>query len=331
MNNPPHEEITKNLDPVANLYDYVVVGHEVGESGTPHLQGYISFKIRYRLATCKKLFPKAHWEPMNGTPQQASDYCKKDGKYYEDGTLPQSAQQQRVAAASKGGKATAANYARMIELCEQRKPNLVKQEFPSEYFRYYHTVKRIMMDNPPELEDLPELKNEWIWGVPGIGKSRLARHENPGCYVKLHNKWWLGYKNEPVVLYDDLDKSEANWIGAFLKQWADHYPFPSETKGDGQVIRPEKIVVTSNYPIEDVFEEAELQAAIKRRFKVRHIVTAPTFPKVVPIVPVPAIPVADLNPGNVDLAIPDDASIEIEDSPLYSDTDGDNSEDSISV
>jgi len=281
----------------------------------------------------KKYLPTAHFEPMNGTPQQASDYCKKDGDYHEEGTLPISQQQAR----SKGGKATAATYAKIIDLCERRQTNLVKQEFPSEYFRYYHTVKRIMMDNPPQLEDLTELKHEWIWGVPGIGKSRLARQENPDCYVKLHNKWWLGYKNEPVVLYDDLDKSEAHWLGAFLKTWADHYPFIAETKGDGQLIRPEKIVITSNYPIEDVFEESELQAAIKRRFKVRHIVTPPTFTKsVVVATPVDDAPAESIGP--IDLALisfeEDDQFLtptEFQPSPddaLYSDTE---SQDSLSI
>lgn len=129
------------------------------------------------------------------------------------------------------------------------------------------------MDNPSKVQDLPVLDNQWIWGQPGIGKSRKARQENPGCYIKLHNKWWLGYKGEDVVLYDDLGRTDATWIGEFLKQWADHYPFPAETKGDGMVIRPRRIIVTSNYSIQELFGHDEsLCEAVTRRFKSVYLV-----------------------------------------------------------
>ena len=66
--------------------EYIVYGKEVGESGTPHLQGFLHF-ANPRIMP-KKLIPRAHWEPLRGTPKQASDYCKKDGDFYEHGTLP---------------------------------------------------------------------------------------------------------------------------------------------------------------------------------------------------------------------------------------------------
>ena len=36
---------------------YLVYGEEVGESGTPHHQGYAAFKNRRRLNQCKELSP----------------------------------------------------------------------------------------------------------------------------------------------------------------------------------------------------------------------------------------------------------------------------------
>jgi len=70
-------------------YDYLVIGHESGESGTPHLQGYCIFKSRLRLPNVKLLLgPRCHVEASKGTPEQASTYCKKDDDFFEHGELP---------------------------------------------------------------------------------------------------------------------------------------------------------------------------------------------------------------------------------------------------
>lgn len=68
---------------------YLVYGREVGENGTPHLQGYFILNERKSLAFCKRCFHgTAHLEVSRGTPEQASEYCKKDGDVYEQGELP---------------------------------------------------------------------------------------------------------------------------------------------------------------------------------------------------------------------------------------------------
>lgn len=65
-------------------FTYVIMGKEVGESGTPHLQGYAEFSKVTKLAGIGKLF-KMHTEVTRGTAVQAIDYCKKDGDWVEKG------------------------------------------------------------------------------------------------------------------------------------------------------------------------------------------------------------------------------------------------------
>jgi len=242
----------------------MVLGKEVGDEGTPHIQGYVAFKTKLRFNAVKRIIPRAHLEVMRGTPAQAADYCKKDGNWAEDGIVPKHQ-------GASGGKATQQKYKNTIAYAKTRDLEKIEEEAPDMYLRFYNVIKRIGKDNPPQVQDLDVLDNEWIWGEPDTGKSRTARRENPGFYDKSLNKWWEGYQDEEVVLIDDIDKETAKWMGNFLKRWADHYPFPAEEKFGAKVLRPKRIIVTSNYSIEQLFDHDEqLCAALKRRFKVRH-------------------------------------------------------------
>lgn len=57
-----------------------IVGKEVGESGTPHLQGFVYFVKKHRP---KEIFKneKIHWEKSKGSDDDNADYCSKDGNY----------------------------------------------------------------------------------------------------------------------------------------------------------------------------------------------------------------------------------------------------------
>jgi len=76
---------------------YIVFQHEIcPKTGKEHLQGYVEFgrSQRWNKLTVEvgRDF-RPHIEPRNGTPQQASDYCKKlesrkpGTEPFEDGVL----------------------------------------------------------------------------------------------------------------------------------------------------------------------------------------------------------------------------------------------------
>ncbi len=58
-----------------------VIGDEVGENGTPHLQMYFRVKNAISFNTLKKLNPRLHIEKSRGTLAHNYCYCTKDSKY----------------------------------------------------------------------------------------------------------------------------------------------------------------------------------------------------------------------------------------------------------
>lgn len=73
---------------IGSTIKYLVIGREVGESGTSHLQGFIQFTKKIRLSQVKGFVGAgAHCEVMRGTATQASMYCKKDDDWQEFGTI----------------------------------------------------------------------------------------------------------------------------------------------------------------------------------------------------------------------------------------------------
>lgn len=69
---------------------YIVVGRELGEEHTPHLQGYIHFKDAISFRQCKRLLgDRAHIEKSQGTAAENRTYCTKDGDYFECGIMPE--------------------------------------------------------------------------------------------------------------------------------------------------------------------------------------------------------------------------------------------------
>lgn len=260
INNPQPD--FKDLDRLLN-WVYLIAGEEIcPETGTPHLQCFICYKVRTKFTTIKNQLPRAHIEQMGqySTPEKAAAYCRKDGLSFEVGTIPD------YKGGASGGKKKAVNYQGMIEAAKEGDMEGVREIDPGAYVRHYHAFKRIMQDNPVKVDDLEHPCGIWYYGPPGVGKSYKARKFYPDHYDKPLNKWWDGYRGEPSVILDDVDISHAQWIGGLLKRWADRYSFPAEQKGTTVQIRPKDIIVTSNYKIEEIFQDATLCKAIQRRF-----------------------------------------------------------------
>lgn len=88
LNNYTQDDFDRFLTTPEGL-TYCCVGKEVGESGTPHLQGFLSYRHPQRLSSLRSSWftGRAHWESAR-YPYQAAEYCKKEGDFVEHGNPP---------------------------------------------------------------------------------------------------------------------------------------------------------------------------------------------------------------------------------------------------
>ena len=82
-----HEFLSSEFRRESERYFYIV-GKEVGESGTPHLQGYIALKDKKKkfrplpkFAVIRNEKQAMHFERAKGNREQNYKYCSKDGDF----------------------------------------------------------------------------------------------------------------------------------------------------------------------------------------------------------------------------------------------------------
>lgn len=87
LNNYTPEDVDRLSASIPSV-DYLIFGREVGENGTPHLQGLVVFKRRLRLTQVIAAIGQAHCT-ITRQLENAIEYCKKEGDFVEVGSLPQ--------------------------------------------------------------------------------------------------------------------------------------------------------------------------------------------------------------------------------------------------
>ncbi|APA62654.1 putative replication protein [uncultured virus] len=240
LNNPTDLE-RDQLEAIGNELPepivYLVYGDEVGESGTPHLQG----SGRKELPWVKNaISDRAHLEAAKGTTKQASDYCKKDGNFKEFGTLPK----------GRGQRTDIAGCVNQIKAGKSLRE--ITELHPEIILRYGSGVLRLRQHYRPTRETPPQI---WVfWGPTGTGKTRRVwEFTDPNeLWVHPGERWFDGYDGHPAVLFDDFDGS---WFKlSYLLKLLDRYVMPVPVKGAQAWWCPKTIYITSNIKPEEWYQ-----------------------------------------------------------------------------
>lgn len=213
---------------------YIMYGKEVGEQGTPHLQGYINFKNGKTLTAAAKFVAKCigkqpHMEIVRKLIAMET-YNKKGGEVVEHGVSPLERQKE---GACKGGKRKAdCDYEGLTEVVNMKSKDEavehLKKNLPSLMLMSGHTIMSNLdifytpkNDYIPyykkETFIIPEEVTEWIaqigqprcnllflTGPPNTGKTAMIRSLGRHAYVSgMWNLEPFDAKYDYVV-FDDL-------------------------------------------------------------------------------------------------------------------------------
>lgn len=74
------------LAPVLEDQEWIA-GYEIGESGTPHIQGFVEFTSKVRPVGYKGAPKAIHWEICKGDRASNVKYCSKDGNVVKESTI----------------------------------------------------------------------------------------------------------------------------------------------------------------------------------------------------------------------------------------------------
>lgn len=206
---------------VISSTNYHIVAKEVGESGTPHLQGYTVFKKTLRFAALKKLFkaPSLHIEARQGSHQEAANYCKKTKEFVEFGEVKEIGKKK----SAYSGIADCTSYE---EACA-----LVENEAPRDWYiqgdKIRENLKRKFIPAYPEYVPIfdveafypPQELLDWVdsWTATRtpclflIGPTRLGKTAWARSIVDVHT-YWKSMVNldefnpdSKLLIFDDFD------------------------------------------------------------------------------------------------------------------------------
>lgn len=210
---------------------YMAHSLEVGDSGTPHIQGYLELHNASTITALSKKLVRAHIEISKGSAEQNKAYCSKNNNttFTERGTPKQQGKRNDLKEIKEKLKSGTLKI-REVVLETQN----MQQIRHAEILLKYHEKKR---DFKPTVK--------WYYGSTGSGKTRQAVEElGEDYYSVMRNvKWWEGYDGHEAVLIDDLRSNMINFVDLLVL--LDRYAYRVETKGGSRQLLAKTIIITS--------------------------------------------------------------------------------------
>lgn len=239
---------------------WVVFQHEIcPETGREHIQAGISYISNRKFDVMKKEFPGVHLEPGRNS-SQLWHYCQKeesrkpDSEIYIWGEEPIQ------------GKRTDLEFVAQ-QVIEKKTLKEIALESPETFIKFHRGITNLKSTLSTKRDG--SHKVFWVWGLSGVGKTRLAYENANNPYIKDGTQWWDGYdqtENDRIII-DDFD---GKWPYRDLLRLLDRYPYQGQIKG-GYVQINSDIWITCEHPPEEFWKDNELTQVKRRITEIIHL------------------------------------------------------------
>lgn len=239
INNPisSKEQWLEHLTPYCK---FIILGDEVGEAGTPHIQGYFELEKRTRFIPTKNLLKaldgsQPHLENAKGNKQSNIEYCAKEGDFVTYGPYD-------------GGKGHRTDLDEIAQAVSGGAPmREVALASPATWIRNYRGIKEFeILIQPKPRRYRENFETHFYYGATGAGKTFKAMMEYPNLFKKPIGKS-LWFDNLPLGCREVLiDECNGQFPCDQMLQLMDKYEIQVEVKGSHRYLDLDLLILSSN-------------------------------------------------------------------------------------
>lgn len=259
LNNPTEEELAFFSRVEVSR---ILISQEVGDSGTPHLQGRVTWKRAYTWSALHKLAERVWWSPTKAKSDW--NYALKVGSviFREEDNRQQ------------GARTDLYSLKDQI-LTGKKSVNEIVETDPVAFHQYGRTLERLETIYRNKTIRTEMTGCVWYWGPTGVGKSHIAfQNYSPETHYNWTNDrgWWDGYAQQETVIMNDF-RGEIEY--AKMLKLIDKFPETVIRRGKEPInFTSKRIIVTSSKPPEEIYRRREFEDKIEQlmdRIEVVHI------------------------------------------------------------
>lgn len=234
-----------------------IIGFEVGEQGTEHIQGVFQFTQQKTFNTLRTYFKNNHIEKIHNI-KKSIEYCKKEGDYLEYGDIT-----------IQGQRTDIENFTQAI--IEGYSDYELLLEFPSQTQRFVNNInkiRQIVLSEHYQKKLRHDLTVIYISGEAGAGKTKYIydTYNIKDIYrVSEYKNPFDNYNSQSILVLDEYNNQIDIQL---LLNILDIYPLLLPARYNNKWACYNKVYIISNYEFDYIFKDIysnKIYNAINRR------------------------------------------------------------------